>query len=399
MKIKYIENDIKNGIDYDLKTLVNEYKALSIPKDVFKPPLQELENHKYIIELSERSTGKTTNWLLFGLCMNKHYGTIVQYVRAKESMLAPKFAVELVTVINEYKEGYYIKKLTDNRYNSLTYHWSKFYYANIDENGKIIERSEKHCIQCLSVDKNADYKSGYNAPLGDCIIFDEFISKYYSFNECIDFFDLCSTIIRKRKSPFVIMLANTINLNSPYFEEFEIAKEVRKAKKGIPIRICTEYGTRIFFEIIDTQNTKVKEEHNRLFFGFKNPKLSAITGQGTWAVENVPHIPDIEYETVERRLYIELNNFEYLQVEVIYEKEIGNALFVHRGKEPKKDSVVLTLSSERKNNYFYGLGNKKIRALILSMLSKRQVFYSSNEVGSDFKNFVRMACDNQYDLK
>ena len=90
-KIKYIENDITKGIQYDYKHLNNVYDSLNIPKTVFKPPFMELENNQYIIELSDRSRGKTTNWLLFGLCMNKEYGTIIQYIRSKETMLAQKY--------------------------------------------------------------------------------------------------------------------------------------------------------------------------------------------------------------------------------------------------------------------------------------------------------------------
>lgn len=400
MKIKYIDNDITKGIKYDLKRLVDVYNSLHIPKEFFKPPFRELETHKYIIELSERSTGKTTNWLLFGLCMNKEYGTIIQYIRSKETMLAPKFSTELVSVINEYKNGEYIKILTNGQYNFLFYHWGKFYYAKVDETGKIIEKAERHCIQCLSVDKNFDYKSSYNAPTGDFILYDEFIGKYYPFNECIDFFDLCSTIIRKRHSPIIVMLANNINLNSPYFEEFQISKEVRKAKKGCPMSICTELGTKIFFEIIDIKQTESKKEHNNLFFGFKNTKLASITGSDTWAFESVPHIPKCDYEVIENRLYIELNNFDLIQTEIVYSEELGGyCLFVHKANKAKKDSVILTLSNERKANYLYGTGNKKIHNLLYDMLAKRKVFFSTNEVGTDFKSFIRNAKENLYDIK
>lgn len=398
-KIKYIENDITKGIQYDYKHLKNIYDSLGIPKTVFKPPIMELETNHYLIELSDRSRGKTTNWLLFGLCMNREYGTIIQYIRQKETMLAPKFATELVTVINEFNNGQYIKNLTDNKYNALTYHWGKFYYALIDENGKILERAERHCIQCLSVDKNLDYKSGYNAPLGDLIIFDEFLSKYYSFNECIDFLDLCSTIIRQRFSPRIILLANTIKTTSQYFEEFTIQRSVRGMEKGEHKNIVTDGGTHIFFEILASDTSENKQKHNTKFFGFKNPKLASITGSSTWALENVPHIPQCEHEVINNRLYIELNTYEYLQCEFVCRHDnMSNALFVHYANKPKSDSIILTLSNDRKERYLYGTGNKKIHNLLYNMLAKRNIFYSSNEVGNDFKNYLRSCKENPYDL-
>lgn len=401
--LEYIDGKVENGIKYDLNKINALYKKLKTPKGVFKPPLQALENHKYIIELSERSTGKTTNWLLIGLCMNVLYGTTIQYIRQKESMTSPSFAEELVSVIVSYKNGQYIEILTDGKYNSMFYHWKKFYFCKVDDTGKVVEKAPTHCIQMLSIDKNFDYKSSYNAPTGDLILFDEFLSKFYNYNEAIDFFDLCSTIIRQRKSPFIVMLANTIQLRSNYFEELMIQRNVASAKKGQPISITTELGTKIYFEIIDRPSNAEKQEHNRLFFGFNNPKLASITGGATWAFEQVPHIPQIEYTVIEKRLYIQLSNYEYLQCEIV-DTETGIKIFVHKANKPHYDSIVLTLTEDRTNNeidgvFMYGLGNRKIYNLLINTLAKRELYYSSNEVGYDFKNYIRQAKQNPYGLE
>lgn len=399
--MEYIENNKEFGIKYDLTEIQKLYKKLKCPRGTFRPPLQALENHKYIIELSERSTGKTTNWLLIGLCMNSLYGTIVQYIRQKESMTTPSYADKLVEVINQYNQGQYVKILTNDKYNAITYHWKKFYYCNIDENGKVTERADRECIQVLSIDKNLDYKSGYNAPLGDFILFDEFLSKFYNFNEAIDFFDLCSTIIRGRKSPFIVMLANTIKLRSPYFEEFMIQRQVASAKKGVPISITSELGTRIYFEIIDRPSTDEKQEHNRLFFGFSNPKLASITGSATWAFEQVPHIPKIEHTIIDKRLYIQLSTYEFIQCEFV-STDKGVKLFVHSANKPYKDSIVLTLTEDRHDTdgrYLYGMGNKRIYNILMNFLATREVYYSTNEVGYDFKNYIVQAKQNPYGLQ
>ena len=83
----FIDGKEERGLLYDLRAIKKVYDSLGIPKEFFQLPWSALSNDKIIIELSERSTGKTTNWILFGLCMNKLYGTVIQYIRATENML------------------------------------------------------------------------------------------------------------------------------------------------------------------------------------------------------------------------------------------------------------------------------------------------------------------------
>lgn len=397
--MEYINGKISLGIKYDYGKILKEFNKLKCPKDTFKPPLHLVQEHKYIIEVSERKTGKTTNWLLLGLCMNKLYGTVVQYIRTKETMLSPSYATELVSVINSYNNGQYIYALTDGRWNCLYYHWKKFYYGKRDEEGTLIEKSETHCIQMLSIDKNFDYKSSYNAPTGDIIILDEFIGKNYAFNEAIDFFDLCDTIIRNRQSPFIVMLANTINRHSPYFEELCISKQIMKAVEGEPLSITTDLGTRISFEILKPKSDTEKVLHNSLFFGFNNPKLSAITGGCTWAYEAVQHIPKEGYTIINKSLYIRLSTLELLQCEIAVHENEMLCMHIHRATKTYADSIILTLDvSELDNQHLYGTGNAKIHNLIYKLLAMRRIFFSTNEVGADFKNYLRLAKQNPYSI-
>ena len=399
--MKYIENKQEYGIEYDLKPIIKKYKSLKIPSDVYTPPITVLEKAKYIFNLSDRSRGKTTNWLLLGMCFNSEYGTIIQYIRQTEEMTRESYLKELFNVINTYDNGRYVLEITNGYYNNVGYERSTktFYYRCVDDDGKEITRKEDYFCKVLSIDKNYDIKSTYNAPMGDFIIFDEFISKYYRINECINFFDLLSTIIRQRKSPVVIMLSNTINRNSPYFEEFEISKEVKNMKSGDKKYITTPLGTVIYVELLEQNKTIKKKDHNRLFFGFNNPKLASITGSDGWSHEVVQHIPkkDDNMEVIENRLYMEISPYEFLNIEIVRYNE-RNCLFVHRATKTYKDSIILSNSAQYGNNILYGMGNRKINKLLLDALETRTIYYSTNEVGSDFKNYIRIAKQNKYDL-
>lgn len=394
MEIKYINNDRELGIEYDWRAIKKVYESLGVPEEYDLIPWKALSQDKYIMELSERSIGKTTCWLLLGCCMNKLYKTTIQYIRASENMLAPSHAEKLVEVLRSYKEGEYIRKLTDGKYNSISYHWKQFYYSNIDENGKLIERSEEPLIQCLSIDKCGDYKSSYNTYLsrGDFVVFDEFIGTYYRPLEAINFFDLLKTIFRNRISGVVIMLANTINLNSQYFEEFEISRAVKQLHKGDKREIVTERGTRIYIEILDVKRTSSKRSlMNELFFGFKNPRLSAITGGEVWAFDSVPHIPP-KSEQIGRRcilynVYAEIG-LELLKIELVEDDKLGAHLEIHRASKIYDDSIVLTLGELKDRRYVYGFGTGRLNTILAKYINERKVLYSSNEVGSIFKDYI-----------
>lgn len=395
--MKFIHNDPSFGIDYDWNKIKKEYEKLNTPSDRYQIPWDAiLQGAKYFEILSKRSTGKTTNWILLGMVMNKLYGTEIQYIRATEDELKPTYAEEIVTVLRTYENGYYIKKITNGEYNDIYYHWRKFYYQYRDENGNITKKSDRHFMTMLSVDNHEDYKSTYNAPYGDIIIFDEFIRKYYPPNECINFMDLTKTIIRDRLSPIIVMLANNTNFNSQYFEELEISREIKKLSEGKSDIIVTDYGTKMYIEYVGLkltdEGTRRKDKHNSIFYGFKNPKLASITGGQVWAFESVQHIPDKETQTnrkiIFRNLYLK-HGIELLQLEIIKSKELGLHLEVHRANRTYEDSIILTLKELESKQYYFGLGNNRLYKILKKLIEDRRVYYSSNEVGSIFKDYIK----------
>lgn len=402
MKIKYIQDKQNLGIDYDWGLIRKEYNKLGVPSGYYEIPWKAIQDgNKYIMSLSERSTGKTTNLgLLVGLVMNRLYKTQVVYIRPTEDELSASHAQKLVDVIKTYNEGQYIKALTDGEYNSIYYHWRQFFYCFVGETGEIEKKSTTPIIQMLSVARASDYKSTLNLPLGDWIVYDEFIGKYYRPDEAIHFLDLLKTIIRDRLSPVVCMLANTINLNSQYFEEFEISREVRKLNKGDKRAITTDRGTKIYVEIVNlVRHDNTHSLLNSMFYGFKNPKIASITGGEVWAFECVPHIlrDCTDKRVLARNLYIE-SGLELLQIEIVYNKEQGMHLEIHRASKTYPDSIIFTIGDQKDIRYYFGLGHGNINRLLTKYITERKVYYSSNEVGSIFKDYLNryLLIKNQY---
>ena len=385
--MKYINNDIQCGIEYDWRKVKDEFRKLNIPKDVYSPMHLPFDKAKYNVLLSERSRGKTTNILLLGMCMHKLYGTTIEYIRKKEDQITKKITINLFTTILEYD---YIEKLTDGKYNSIWYNARRWYYCLVDEDGNVIEKAPTHFMSMLSIDRNETYKSGYNAPRGDFIVYDEFISKYYYADEFLYFTDLLKTIIRDRLSPIIFMLSNMIDKNSEYLDELMISEQVMLMSVGDSSLITTKKGTNIYVELLEMSKKTItprRQLSNKLYFGFDNPKLINITG-GDWVVENYPHIPKkIEYDSIINNIFIKFSS-NFIRLEVV---KYNDQFFVFCTKFTSviyDDSIILTLEPPDKSNEIYGLGRGKVFKFIWGLYDDKRFRYQSNTIGAWIDKYV-----------
>lgn len=386
--IEYIDNDMSNGMKFDIKLIKKELKKLNIPSHVYNPFYLPLESQHLYVLLSERQLGKTTNILLLGLCFNKLYGTTIHYVRQTEKMIAPKSIQDIFSTIIKYG---YIEKLTEGEYNTVVYLHRRWYLA-LQKDGEIVKRAENHFMFDCSIEGAFDLKSSYNCPTGDFIIFDEFISNQYGVNEFVRWCDLVKTIINNRISPYIFMVANTINRHSPYFEELEISKEIQTLVTGHMEIYKSSLGTKVAVEIINsTQHTKtIKQKVNELFFNFRNPNLSAITGADTWSTDNYPHLLDNNPEKLkETGLYISYSG-RLLKLDLVYSESLQSSiLYVHKATKTYDDSVILVPYFIKDSNESYLLSNKKIRKFIEHYHTRNLVRFCTNYDGAIFSSFLQ----------
>lgn len=387
--MEFIENKEKYGVKYDLLKIAREYKKLKIPQEYDYIDFSRFEKNKYIIDLSIRSVGKTTDYLLLGMIFNKIYGTKIAYIRTTKDEIAPSVTEKIFNVIQSFNDGFYIKKLTDNKYNGIYRKWNNVYYCKIDENGNIVEKSTDEFMHFLCVEKFNDYKSGLSVPMDDFIIYDEFITKYYRPNTHYEFMQLLSTIIRERLSPFIVMLANSININSVWFEEMGIRRDIRHMTVGDCKDIVTSGGTCLSVRLLDVKAKEQRRRHSSLFFGFENPKLKDITGiGGFWSISNYKHIPTgLKLECIGRPLFIHYLPGEFLRLEFSIYKNKG-ILIVKKATRVKDDDIVLTTGDvEAFEKCHWGFGSNKLQRYIYDLILNDRVYYGTNENGEDFKNY------------
>ena len=369
---------------WNWKDIKREWNKLGMPKDLaydlFHIPLQYEKRCGYYMLISKRGVGKTTSVLLLGMILYKLYGVKIQYIRQSKDMLAPKFAQEAFSTIISCG---YISKLTEGRWNSAYYYGSRWVFCNIDEDGKISEKTNNHFCYTLSVDQSFTYKSNYNAPDGDITIFDEFIGKHYTTNEFVYYLDILSTIIRKRAGVLNFMLSNAIDEYSEYFDEFEINEQIRTMKKGDCDICTTPGGTRIYVELID-HHDKNAARLNKEYFGFSNPRLYAITGAGEWNVPLCKHYDqDDDLELIDRKHYIKMG-LNLVNLELYSSRKYGWIVRVHKATRFYEDSVIYTMDEIEDKRFRKGKGFSKVDRFIWNILTSDRWHYATNSQ----KNFV-----------
>lgn len=383
----------KSKKKYDWNKIWKEYRRLGFPEDRWTPDHIDMNASAHKIIISKRSSGKTTQILLLGLLMNKMYGTIPQYVRQRLETVTPKNAYNLIGILKEFG---YIEKLTDGKYTDMRLYASRFTYCNRDDKGKITEESDE-VMHLLGIDKQEElYKSVYNAPNGDIIIVDEFISQLYQKNEFLQCMDLISTIGRERPEVYTFFLANSLNYYNMYLQEFGISKDIRKMEWGDK-KIIMSGEVPVYVELIhpdlaaNTDSKKEKKAVTSFRFGFDNPELASITGIGGWNIKHYPHLPDDlspDYKSKRYQAILYLNG-DMIRMEVHNDSKYGDYLYIRPCSTHKDDVWIYTVEDVTSPNEIFGIGYTKLDKRIWNFIFQGRTYYATNECGLIIEEYLQ----------
>ena len=396
-KLRYIENKEEYGIAYDWGAIRRAFRALKCPPQYSSPIDTPWETCAYDVEMSSRSTGKTTMAILWGMTIRKLYqGFQTGLLRLREDQIMPKNIRQMLDTIRTYDGGRYVRQLTDGRWNDIQHDATKraFRYVNRDENGEIYEKDEPFLL-LLAVNKSEDYKSALVAPMLDLLIFDEFIAELYDPDDMIRFMNIIKTIFRDRMSGRVCMMANTIKPGSPWFRELEISKPLRAMKVGDSKIVKTEMGTPIYLHLFDNP-TKQRTRINAFFFGFKNPALAAIRGDGElWAYRDFQRIlSDESDEVITKRLKIDTGD-ELLGCDWVKTKDRGMVFNIHPITYIRDEDIVLTNGQIWDKQHQRGRGHCFISEWLERSEERGLLYFSDAETATAYTNFMAIA-DNHY---
>lgn len=387
-RIKFIDNDPTLGIHYDWNLICKEYQKLGIPPEYDISDILPLGNEalKWYIITSERSVGKTTNILLIGMIMNALYGTVIQLVR--HHIAKASYYETLFDTICAYNNGQYIKKLTNGEYNSVTYHWKNFYYSINDEKGKKIRSETPFCVS-LASDECYNLCSFYEAPKGDWIILDECFNETNRPEEFVHFCHLLKTIVRDRMSDKIILLGNNLDINNIWYRQLMIHNEIRKMKKGEYKIVYTPEKMPIFVLFQENRMPEKRKIFNRSHFGFANPQLNAITGNGNWNVKQYPLTRMLNNrEELMRGIFFSYHDDLYLECEFL-KSDSGIYLAIHPTLEgtAREGQIIYTLRFPRREKEIL-FGYDKLSKRILNFIVSKRITFSDNETGDLFQKFI-----------
>lgn len=385
--IRYINDDPQQGIMIDWEYIHKEFLKIGECKKYPDPLRCDVGQVGYIIDLSDRSRGKTSQKLILGLLLYVAYGIQLHVIRQSKRMTEPKVIKDMYkTVI----ENHYISEITEGRWNHIFYRGKRWYLCHVDDTGEIDEIDTDHCCICFGLDESDDIKSTYNAPRGDMIYYDEFISTYYGYDDFIRFTDICKTVIRSRKSPIIFMSSNTIDLNTPWFDEFGIRSEVQTMHMGDFKILSTDLGTHIYIEILAAEHSKIRHSVNRRFFGFNNSRLNAISGRGEWATDTYPHIPpykETEPECVCNRVYLHYQG-QYIHLKLMSDPVKGCVVHVTPATKTYDDSIIITADEPTTKNHVFGFCEQTTLQLWWQLYKQNRWLYTSNGLGSTIHSYV-----------
>lgn len=400
MDIKYIEGIKENGIEYDFKAINKLYKSLKCPEGYYNPTQLPFNKAKYFNLISIRSTGKTTNILLWAMCLRKWFENTygrssglpaLGYIRENLDMIMPKNIRDMYSVIVDCG---YVEKLTDGKYNSIRYENRCFWYVKLDENGDVVEKDNEYITFCFALNKIADYKSTFNNNKMDIVCWDEYISKNRVQNIFDDFLDLIKTIFRDRISPIIFMLSNNLDKRSDVFKDMLIYNDIKFMDFGDAKLIKTEGGTNVYLEIIglDPKKRKVKERVNRMFYAFNSPRIASITGSMTWNMESFQKIPkDIDdFSELLGNRYIFYRD-EILRLRIGTTEKYGTMVLVTPATQTYDDSVIYTVSDLLDKRYRFGLGYSKLDKIFYTTYKRNQWYYAHNDAGNLADHFLQLA--------
>lgn len=340
----------------------------------------------YYVVFGERSNGKTYSSLSYAVERYKKSGEQFAYIRRYQEDIRKK---NLSNLFAGHIENGFISKTFDNQWSLVDYTNSKFYLETRDDNDCVV-KSEEPIGFAFDLNGMEHYKST-SFPRITTIIFDEFMSRSgYLPNEWVLFANTLSTIIRHRSNVKIIMLGNTVNKYCPYFNEMGL-KHIREQKPGtVDVYRYADSDLEVVCEYC-TSSAKKGGKASDTYFAFDNPELKMITG-GDWEIAIYPHLNvKLRPKDTVANFFINFNE-ELLHGEVI-SLPTGPFIFIHAKTTPIKDEskdIVYTTRPDERWNYRMCLTRQsdELSKFIIKCLRENRIFYSTNEVGEVFRNYV-----------
>ena len=285
-----------------------------------------------------------------------------------------------------------IKRYSKQLFDSVDYTGNRFYLTKEETDDK----GHTTTVKCedpigFAFDLNSmEHIKSTSFPGVTTIIFDEFLSRNaYLPNEFILFTNTVSTIVRQRDNVKIIMLGNTVNMYSPYFGEMGL-KHMRDMQQGT-IDVYNYAHTKLQV-VVEYCGTSAVGKKSDVYFAFDNPELKMIT-EGSWEIAIYPHLPkNYKPKDVMAQFFIEFEG-EILHGKIICHTDGAPFVFLHRKTTPiqdEEDDIIYCQRASYRSNRLVGLNCQRdgLSKFIMRCIKESRIFFSENEVGEVFRNYL-----------
>ena len=351
-----------------------------------KKILKEYPDCYYYVIYGERSNGKTYSSLNLALENYFKKGEQFAYVRRFGEDIRKK---QLSNLFSAHIENGVIAKLSNGEWSSVDYTGNKFRLSKMDEDGHVTY-SEEPIGFAFDLNAMEHYKS-ISFPKVTTVIFDEFLSRNaYLPNEFLLFTNTLSTIIRLRTNVKIFMLGNTVNRYCPYFAEMGLT-HVKDQKQGtIDVYTYSDTGLKVAVEYCGTSK-KNGGKGSDVYFAFDNPQLQMIT-TGAWEIAIYPHLPEkYKPKEVVCSFFVDFDG-ELLHADLVAKGGMLPFIFMHRKTTEIKndDDFVYGQVPDASPYHRVGIVNytDKLTSYIRECNRQQRIFFSENEVGEIWRNYL-----------
>lgn len=338
----------------------------------------------YIMAYGERSNGKTYGFLGIAFEEFEKSGRPSAYIRRRAESIKTS---SMKNFLKSHEANGHIPCGDFAKYRGGSW------YSGINSEGKAIYMDTPF-LDCYAISQDENAKGTTSNCNYKYIIFDEFLTRHvYLNNEFVRFMNLLSTLIRENDDVTIILLGNTVNFSSIYFNEMGLTN-VRNQKQGtIEIYECLndldEY-TKISVEYCaNAQNTK-KRATNK-YFCFDSPEIKMIT-EGVWETALYPHVTwnSRKDKLLYREVYIIYDEY-IINIEYRQNPDFGFYVFCHEHTTDIDDRAMVIFSDTLVNEqrYYYDFKNTKNGKIILDAIRRKRIYYSNNFVGEVVRNYLQ----------
>lgn len=258
------------------------------------------------------------------------------------------------------------------------------YYYDEDLDKKIFDK-EPFCYAANIALAESRKGGNYNNVHYVCV--DEFISRdgAYLGDEPILFANLMSTIVRYQDKARFLMFANTVNIDSPYFDAFGI--DPRKIKPGEIALFENAEGDKLAVEYVESKQGVVSKS-DRYFGFFKSKRVQMIT-QGTWEMASYPRLPEpYTSHDVYGTFYI-LWKTEFLACDVVSTDKSDFIYIYNYDQATDDDDLIFCPMEDSKRNWHQNILTVKGYSVISRLIKENKIFYEDDTVGEIVRNYLK----------